>query len=92
MAGFDRASCQNRDSGRIGYLKRSGLNTLLEERKMRIAISVYGYLKRMAAIQCLQHGKDMISVMEVQALLSMVVRHVHNCIPSAQVGQNSVIA
>ncbi|QOJ23521.1 MAG: hypothetical protein HRU78_07565 [Gammaproteobacteria bacterium] len=26
------------------------MNALLEERKMRIAISVYGYLKRMAAI------------------------------------------
>ena len=54
------------------------MNALLEERKMRIAISVYGYLKRMAAIQCLQHGKDKISVTEAQALLSMVVRHVHN--------------
>lgn len=54
------------------------MNALLEERKMRLAISVYGYLKRMAAIQCLQYGKDKISVMEAQALMSMVVRHVHD--------------
>ena len=54
------------------------MNALLEERKMRIAISVYGYLKRIAAIQCLQHGKDKMSVTEAQALMSMAVRHVHN--------------
>lgn len=54
------------------------LNALLEERKMRIAISVYGYLKRMAAIQCLQNGKDKISITEAQALMGIVIRHVHN--------------
>ncbi len=62
----------------LDTLNELDFNALLEERKMRIAISVYGYLKRMAAIQCLQHGKDKISVTEAQALLSMVVRHVHN--------------
>lgn len=62
----------------LDTLNELDLNALLEERKMRIAISVYGYLKRMAAIQCFQHGKDKMSVTEAQALLSMVVRHVHN--------------
>ncbi len=62
----------------LDTLNKLDMNALLEERKMRIAISVYGYLKRIAAIQCLQQGKDQISVTEAQALLSMVVRHVHN--------------
>jgi len=51
----------------LATLNELDMNALLEERKMRIAISVYGYLKRMAAIQCLQHGKDKISVTEAQA-------------------------
>lgn len=54
------------------------MNALLEERKMRMAISVYGYLKRMAAIQCLQYGKENISVTEAQALMNMIIRHVHD--------------
>ena len=33
----------------------------LEERKARIAVSVYGYLKRVAAIECVQRGKSMLS-------------------------------
>ena len=34
---------------------------LLDERLTRIAISMYGYLKRIAAIDCVQKGKDMVS-------------------------------
>lgn len=34
---------------------------MLDERLTRIAISMYGYLKRIAAIDCVQKGKDMIS-------------------------------
>lgn len=51
---------------------------LLEEHKLRMAVSVYGYLKRIAAIQCLQSGKQHVSVTEAQALLGMVIRHVHD--------------
>lgn len=54
------------------------MNALLEERKMRMAISVYGYLKRLAAIQCLQYGKEQISVTEAQTLMNMIIRHVHD--------------
>jgi hypothetical protein len=39
---------------------------------------LYGYLKRMAAIQCLQYGKENISVTEAQALMNMIIRHVHD--------------
>lgn len=34
---------------------------LLDERLTRIAVSMYGYLKRIAAIDCVQKGNDMIS-------------------------------
>ena len=34
---------------------------LLEEKKTRIAISVYGYLKRLAAIECVKNNKPMIN-------------------------------
>jgi hypothetical protein len=54
------------------------MNALLEERKMRMAISVYGYLKRIAAIHSLQSGKERVTVTEAQALLNMVIRHVHD--------------
>ncbi len=32
-------------------------NAVLEERMTRMAISMYGYLKRVAAVHCVQHGK-----------------------------------
>ena len=54
------------------------MNALLEERKMCLAISVYGYLMCMTAIQFLQYGKENISITEAQALMSMIVRHVHD--------------
>ena len=62
----------------LDTLNELDMNALLEERKMRMAISVYGYLKRMAAIQCLQYGKEKISVTEAQALMNMIIRHVHD--------------
>jgi hypothetical protein len=45
---------------------------VLDERMMRIAISVYGYLKRVAAISCVQNRKAMIS--EEDALETLVER------------------
>ncbi len=54
------------------------MNALLDERMMRMTVSVYGYLKRIAAIQCLKTGKDRISITEAQALMGMRIRQVHD--------------
>jgi hypothetical protein len=48
----------------IGVCRIDGRDAVLEERKIRIGISVYGYLKRMGAIVCVQDQKGMISFEE----------------------------
>lgn len=44
-----------------GIYREVDQRTLLEEKKTRIAISVYGYLKRLAAIECVKNNKPMIN-------------------------------
>lgn len=39
-----------------------GREAVLDERMMQIAISVYGYLKRVAAISCIQKNKDNVNL------------------------------
>lgn len=53
-------------------------NALLEERKMRIAISLYGYLKRLAAIHCLQTESDTVSVTDALAIMNNIILCVHD--------------
>lgn len=43
----------------LGIVRELDMPALLDERQTRIAISVYGYLKRIAAIHCLQSGLPM---------------------------------
>jgi hypothetical protein len=38
-----------------------GKEIVLDERLMRLTISVYGYLKRMAAVSCVKDGTPMMS-------------------------------
>jgi hypothetical protein len=51
---------------------------VLDERMMRIAISVYGYLKRVAAIYCVQNGKNMVSKDEALEHLCKRMWKVHD--------------
>jgi len=46
----------------------------LDERLMRLAISMYGYLKRVAAISCVKQGKPMMSEEEAYSLLGDLLR------------------
>jgi hypothetical protein len=45
----------------LGIYKVVGDQAILEERMMRMAIAMYGYLKRVAAVYCIQNKKPMIS-------------------------------
>lgn len=50
----------------------------LEERMMRLAISVYGYCKRVAAVRRVQQGKDFMDLPTAQRELLELMRHVHD--------------
>jgi len=45
----------------LGIYKVIGDSAILEERTMRLVISMYGYLKRIAAIKCIQSKQPMLS-------------------------------
>jgi hypothetical protein len=51
---------------------------VLEERQMRMAISVYGYLKRVAAIHGVQKKKEMVSEQEALDDLTRRMRKIHD--------------
>jgi hypothetical protein len=59
----------------LGVCRINGKEASLNERQMRMAIAVYGYAKRAAAIQCVKRGKEVIHLDE--ALDSL-----RNCIAS----------
>jgi len=46
-----------------------GKEMVLDERLIRLTISVYGYLKRMAAVSCVKEGRPMMSEEEAYGLL-----------------------
>ncbi len=50
---------------------------ILNERLMRITISMYGYLKRIAAVHCLQTGESMITDAEAMSRLEKLIAKVH---------------
>jgi hypothetical protein len=50
----------------------------MNERLMRIAVSVYGYLKRVAAIQRLQHAEDFVSHPQALERLQSLLERVHD--------------
>lgn len=50
----------------------------MDERLTRIGVSVYGYLKRIAAIDCLQSGEQKAYVDETFELLRRLVDKVHD--------------
>ena len=50
----------------------------LRERMLRMAISVYGYLKRAGAITSLQRRQDSVTLMEAEQRLMALIRDIHD--------------
>jgi len=69
---------------RIRELKSLGVYRVVDEapvlsaRKMRIGIAMYGYLKQLAAIRCIQQGKELISIDDAQETLKYTVNKLHD--------------
>ncbi|RPH50804.1 MAG: hypothetical protein EHM85_08970 [Desulfobacteraceae bacterium] len=61
----------------LGISRVYGQNSALDERMMRITISIYGYLKRIAAIQCVQSGKNLIDSEEAMKSLDDRIKRLH---------------
>lgn len=53
----------------LGISRIHGQNSVLEERMIRIAISIHGYLKMVSAVHCVQTGKPMIDVNEALSVI-----------------------
>lgn len=68
----------------IGTLSAQGLYRdldkpeLLNARLARIAISIQGYLKRIAALECVLHGKPMVTNVDALRLLETLLTRVHD--------------
>ncbi len=62
----------------LGVVRELDVPALLDERQRRLAISVYGYLKRIAAIQCLQGGLPKMSHRNAIGHLGIMLNHVHD--------------
>lgn len=60
-----------------GVYREIDEEAILNERLMRIAISMYGYLKRIAAVHCLQTGQPMISDADAMQRLEKLISKVH---------------
>lgn len=70
----EKIKCINQTGVREPYDKE----IVLDERMMRIAIIVYGYLKRVAAIHCVKEGKNMILEQEAVEHLCKRMWKVHD--------------
>ena len=62
----------------LGVLRELDMPALAEERQMRNIISVYGYMKRIAAIQCLQNGLPMMTHNLAQQRLCELLNRIHD--------------
>ena len=62
----------------LGVWRVDGDAAALKAREARLGISVYGYLKQLAALHCVQTGKDWISAKDAFALLGHALRKVHD--------------
>ncbi|MDD3293571.1 MAG: hypothetical protein PHG20_02660 [Geobacteraceae bacterium] len=61
----------------LGISKVFGQDVILEERMMRMAISMYGYLKRVAAVHCIQNQKKLIGSDEALEHVSKLINKLH---------------
>lgn len=62
----------------LGVVRELDMAGLLDERQMRIAISMYGYMKRIAAIHCLQSDMPMMSHDHAQQHLGILLDQIHD--------------
>jgi len=53
-----------------------GKELVLDERLIRLTISIYGYLKRIAAVSCVKQGRPMMSEEEAFGLLGERLRQI----------------
>lgn len=67
-----------KDLSNLGVYRVDGLPFVLKERQARLAISVYGYMKRLAAVHCLQKDLDWMSERDALALMGQLLRTVHD--------------
>lgn len=61
----------------LGITRIHGQNSVLEERMMRMAISINGYLKMVAAIHCVQKDKPIINVNEALTVINERIQKLH---------------
>jgi len=62
----------------LGIVRELDMPGLLDERMMRISISMYGYMKRIAAIYSLQGKTPAISLKQARAHLSVQLERIHD--------------
>lgn len=62
----------------LGVVRELDMDALLEERLARIGISIYGYLKRVAAIDCMQNNEEKAYLDEAFDRLKTLVETVHD--------------
>lgn len=62
----------------LGIVRELDMDKLLDERMMRISISLYGYMKRIAAIYSLQGNTSAASLNQARAHLAVQLKHLHD--------------
>ncbi len=62
----------------LGVVRELDMPALLDQRMMRITISLYGYMKRIAAIYSLQGKTLPISLEQARAHLAIKLEHIHD--------------
>jgi hypothetical protein len=62
----------------LGIDRIYGQQAVMEERMIRMAISVYGYLKRAAAIECVQSNEEMMGVKDALDHIGKQIRKIHD--------------
>lgn len=66
----------NRMEG-LGVIRELNMPALLDERLMRMSVSMYGYMKRIAAINCLQTGEKKAYLDETFERLKSLIDNIH---------------
>ena len=62
----------------LGIVRECDPQALLDERLMRLGVSVYGYMKRLAAIHGLQRGYGEVGLEETKERLGRLLNRVHD--------------
>jgi len=62
----------------LGVARELDMPRLLDERMMRISISLYGYMKRIAAIYSLQGGTPAIPLKQARTHLALMMEQIHD--------------